>query len=287
MLRSGIVGTGALGSNLARSLHALGYPLHCIISRSITTKHALAVDTKAQHVIKPGAPIPPGLQQLFICTPDDHIASVAHSLADSYDSWQEVIVAHTSGALHSDVLAPLEKKGAHVMSFHPVQTFARDKHTGFKNIYIGIEGSPQATAAGTDLARHMQATPVILSPADKTMYHASAVVASNFMVTLSSMAIEMLEQIGLSRTAAHELLIPLIQKTSDNITSSLPEHVLTGPASRGDLSTITKHIEALDKHLPDYATVYKALTLQAIKLAAQGETLSSEQASFLSKGIST
>lgn len=283
---SGVAGTGAVGSTLARALHALGYPMHCILSTTATPEHPLVIETGAHHVIRPGDPIPPGLELLFICTPDDVIASTARRLADVPYAWEGVIVAHTSGALTARSLAPLAELGAHTMSFHPVQTFARQAEASFEGVYIGLEGAPEAVEAGIDLANRLHAHPVVLSSKDKALYHASAVFASNFIVTLSSIAEAVLESMGLERTEARALLAPLIQASCHNILHSSPEEALTGPAARGDLSTIERHISALSHHLPEYATLYKELTGQALELAIRSGRLTRSDAARIKDTLS-
>ena len=181
MRRTGIVGLGAVGSNLARALHAMNYPIHCIISHSATPRHPLAIEINAKHVIPPGAPIPPGLELLFLCVPDDAIQNVSKQLSELPYSWEGVVVAHTSGALSASALSSLKEKNAYTFSFHPVQTFAQEVKTRFDDIFIGIEGDPEATQVGVELAERLNATPVVLSTPDKALYHAAAVIASNFL----------------------------------------------------------------------------------------------------------
>ena len=286
MRSSGIIGTGAVGTNLARALHARGYPMHSIISRSTASGHQLAVETQALHVVHLGAPIPPGLQQLFICVPDDCIAHVAQLLAEQSYAWQGVVVGHTSGALTANALAPLKSAGASTLSFHPFQTFAQHIRTDFEDIFIGIEGDSAAINSGIELAKKLNATPLLLSASEKTLYHASAVVASNFFITLISVAMDLLEQTGLKRHETLALLTPLIKATSQNVTQTLPEHVLTGPASRGDQATIMRHIDALNKHFPNYSTLYRLMTEHTLNLACRDQRISEDQLNRLLNSIS-
>ena len=90
---------------------------------------------------------------------------------------------------------------------------------------------------------------------------------------------DLLEQTGLNRQQAQALLAPLIQTTCHNVIHSLPEKVLTGPASRADQATIERHLNALEEHLPQYYTMYHLMTKHTLHLAERGNMLSEEQLS--------
>jgi predicted short-subunit dehydrogenase-like oxidoreductase (DUF2520 family) len=62
----------------------------------------------------------------------------------------------------------------------------------------------------------------------------------------------------------------LTRQTLDNFESVGPLAAWTGPLSRGDFSTIERHVKALGDFEPEYLEAYKALSrLSAEVLAAQ------------------
>ena len=66
---------------------------------------------------------------LFLITvPDDQIPQVASELSE-LNADRKVTALHTSGALSSDVLAPLREKGWHTGSIHPLMSVSAKSTT--------------------------------------------------------------------------------------------------------------------------------------------------------------
>ncbi len=263
------MGTGAVGTSLALALQKHNYVVSAIASRSKARAAHLAAQLD---VAKPFAlpELDPAIADLiFLCVPDDVLPVLAAKLAN-HTRWMGRIVAHTSGALTASTLSPLQEAGAHAMSFHPVQTFANATENAFSGIYVGIEGDAEAVAAGKVLAQALEATPLVLQSADKARYHLAASMASNFTVTLISAACDVLASLGMQRHEAVALLRPLVTQTCTNVTTHLPEEVLTGPAARGDEHTLQQHLDALTHHHPHLLPLYQTLLTHTIDVAKQG-----------------
>jgi len=284
-MRVAIIGLGAVGEDLARSLHRAGFPIYCLISSRIQAARTLAIDVGAQFAVSYGDKLPEGIDLLFLCVPDDAIAQVCQDLSDRSYPWDTVYVAHTSGALLSAELGPLASLGAKVFSFHPVQTFAKGQESEWKNIFIGIEGEESGVQIGQHIAASLGGVPLLLREEDKVLYHASAVFASNFFVTVIGIATDILGQINVNRADAVQLLTPLIQRTCQNIVESGPGPALTGPASRGDVQTVKRHAEALGNSLPDKYNIYLELTRAAIELKRRNSPEFEEKATLMVQEI--
>ena len=276
-----IVGTGAVASSLAPALINAGYPIAGIVSRQKKKAQQLAHAVQATHALTFSDDLSCDADLAFLCIPDDVIPQTAHTIAEM-SVWQGKIVAHTSGALPADILAPL---GAARMSFHPVQTFSRAAKTDFSGIYIGIEGDETAINAGIDIARDLGANELVLSAQDKSRYHLAAAIASNYTVTLMAIACDVLASIGIPRNEATALLRPLVTQTCTNVTTNVPERVLTGPASRGDIKTIKMHLDAIQHHLPHLDPIYRELLKLTLNVAKQDDRLSTDQVESLLKRI--
>ena len=108
----------------------------------------------------------------------------------------------------------------------------------------------------------------------KTLYHASAVVASNYLVTLLDLAIRLIEEAGIKRQDAFNLLKPLIEGTLSNIGKVGVKKALTGPIARGDIKTVEKHIEEIGFKRPELLALYKMLAFYTINIAAEGDSIS-------------
>ena len=182
-----------------------------------------------------------GADLVMLCVPDSAIESVARSVP--VGPW----VAHVSGATPLVALAPHVRR----FSVHPLQTFARARGAEqLDGAWAAVSAeSDEAVSRAQWLARFLGLRPFPLSDADRVLYHAGAVVASNYLVTLYRSAARLLEAAG----APAEALIPLMLRTIQN------GFELTGPIARGDWRTVEAHIEEIERRAPDLKPMYEAL----------------------------
>jgi predicted short-subunit dehydrogenase-like oxidoreductase (DUF2520 family) len=178
---------------------------------------------------------------VVLCVPDAAIGEVARTIAPG--PW----LAHVSGATRLAVLGPHQRR----FSVHPLQTFTRSR--GAEQIdgaWAAVTGETgEARAAGAWLARALGLTPFDLADDRRAVYHAGAVFASNYLVTLHRAAARALAAAG----APPEALTPLMRRTIEN------GFDLTGPIARGDWATVEAHLAVLAVELPDLEPVYRAL----------------------------
>jgi predicted short-subunit dehydrogenase-like oxidoreductase (DUF2520 family) len=215
---------------------------------------------------------------VFITTPDDAIGSVASATA--WRAGQSVV--HCSGALSAEVLAPAADAGAQVGSFHPLQTFASLERAlaNLAGATFALEGEIPLLNTLQDMAEALGGRSVLVRSEDKVLYHAAAVMASNYTVTLVQQATELWEAFGREPEEALVALLPLLRGTVSNLeTLGLPA-ALTGPVSRGDLATIANHLEALES-FPTIAPVYRALAEATIPIALDKGRLDARTAESL------
>ena len=279
-----VVGAGAVGTALARRLAERGAPVRAILSRDGATAQALADRVGAAVASDRGSALPDDVRLVLLCVPDDAITTVAETLAAVPHQWAHTIVGHTSGARTAEVLAPLARKGAPTLSFHPLQTFTPETPPeAFADVVIGIEGDPDAVSAGVALARGLGARPVTLTARGKALYHCAAALASNGLVALIAVVEELLAAADLDDEAgsAIDLMGPLVEQTWDNLEASLPEHALTGPVARGDAATVKAHLEALQNDVPHLVPLYAALSTEMTRTAVRGGQLDGDTAETL------
>jgi hypothetical protein len=122
--------------------------------------------------------------------------------------------------------------------------------------------------------------PLAIPAAHWDLYHAAAVLASNYQVTLMDAALELMEGAGLGRGEALDALGPLLRASTENVLSAGPEHALTGPVRRGDVGTVRKHLAGLAHCLPETKQLYQAAGLRTVPLAVRAG-LSEETASAI------
>ena len=122
---------------------------------------------------------------------------------------------------------------------------------------------------------------VALKAEDKVLYHAAAVTACNYLVTLVKLATDLWHTFGIPPDQATQALLPLVRGTIRNIdTVGLPQ-CLTGPVARGDTGTIRKHLEALEQRAPAILPAYRELGLQTIPIALAKGRINKQQAAEL------
>ena len=190
-----------------------------------------------------------GAELVLLCVPDGTIAEVAASVEPG--PW----IAHVSGATPLAALAPHERR----FSVHPLQTFTRSR--GAEQ----LDGAWAAVTAESDdarsvalwLAETLGLRAFDLDDSSRTLYHAGAVFASNYIVTLQRAASLLFEAAG----APPEALEPLMRRTIEN------GFELTGPISRGDWATVAAHREAIAGSRPELDHLYETLAGATLALA--------------------
>lgn len=183
---------------------------------------------------------------VFLTVPDDAITSVAREVAAAGDVRPSVAFVHCSGALGLVALGALGVKHA-TGSFHPLQSFPEPRAPeAFQGSVVAIDSSSEALRRRLSrLARHLGARPRRVTDADRVVYHAAAVFASNYLVALAAEAVGLLETIGWSEREAVHGLVPLMEGVLAVVAERGPSAALTGPIRRGDAETVTRHLEAL------------------------------------------
>ncbi len=264
-----IVGAGRVGRVLGRQLHELGWRIGILTGRSITSARAAARVIGAGHAEGRLTSRVLDSKVVLIATPDSAIGSVAKALADlGGDEWRGKIVLHTSGALDSTVLKPLADAGAATGSMHPMQTFSDQSTPELAGRVFGIEGSAAALKIARKMIRQMGGVAVRLSGTNKAAYHAAGSLACAHVLALMETATRMLMAQGFTRRRAVRALLPLTRQTLDNFESVGPRAAWTGPLTRGDFSTVQRHVQALAEFPREYLEAYQAISRLGVGVLA-------------------
>ena len=134
--------------------------------------------------------------------------------------------------------------------------------------------------------RRIQGIPISIKSEHKPLYHAAAVIACNYSITLYDIAMSIYRRIGLDEETARKLLVPLLTGTISNFEKLGTPKALTGPIERGDTSTIIEHMYALQKNMPELTEIYKLLGKRTLKVA-QDKGLSQEATDAINNAIET
>ena len=183
---------------------------------------------------------------VLLCVPDTAIADTSRRLTPG-DAW----VGHVSGATPLAALEPPERR----FSLHPLQTFDRSGDPAqLDGVWGAISGeTPEALAVARELAEMLGLRPFELADGDRTLYHAGAVFASNYLVTLQRAAV----RLGVPPDA----LVPLMRGTIEH------GFELTGPIARGDWTTVEAHKQAIRAEQPELEHLYDTLAGATVLLA--------------------
>jgi predicted short-subunit dehydrogenase-like oxidoreductase (DUF2520 family) len=183
---------------------------------------------------------------VLLCVPDTAIAEVARGLPLGR-AW----IGHVSGATPLAALEPHERR----FSLHPLQTFDRSGDPAqLDEAWAAISGeTEEALGVARELAETLGLRPFELADEARTLYHAGAVFASNYLVTLQRAAV----RLGVPA----EGLPPLMKRTIEH------GFELTGPIARGDWATVEAHKRALRVRHPELEHLYEALAGATVFLA--------------------
>ncbi|MEW5798630.1 MAG: Rossmann-like and DUF2520 domain-containing protein [Bacteroidota bacterium] len=262
-----IIGAGAVGRSIALALFYGGVKIDSIYSLHGRTARDLSKKVKARISGSRGE-ISDVADHVILSVPDGEITSVASTLAQRCGALNRKIILHTSGALSSSELLAVKKRGASVGSFHPMQTFPRNTRISFKDVWCAIEGDTRALKFAKRLAKIFHAHTFAISKEEKVLYHTAGVFASNYLVTLLSVVERIALESGIPRKNLWKIYGNIILRTVENVLVSSPADALTGPIARGDVETVTRHLEALSTTtLNHLVPLYSALGIETARLA--------------------
>lgn len=264
-LTIGFIGAGTTGTALAVRLAQQRYHIAAVSSRTLASAEQLARRISGCQVCKTAQEVAAAANLVFITTPDDVISKVAAEV--KWHKKQNAV--HCSGAYSIDILEPAQHYGTNTGCFHPLQSFASVEQA-INNIpgsTFAVEAEEPLLNTLKDMAIDLGGEWVILNPGDKVLYHAAAVFACNYLVTLVKLATDLWQTFGVPQGQATKALMPLLRGSLNNIANVGLPNCLTGPIARGDLGTINKHLKALKENSPHSLGIYKELGLHTIPIA--------------------
>ena len=263
-----LIGAGHVGAVLGAVFQAAGvFQVQDVLTRSLPSAQRAVAFIGAGRAVGEYA----GLRRAdayLLAVGDDQIGPACAALAGAIDV-SGALVFHNSGALAAAELAAASAAGALVASAHPVRSFA-DPATvlaSFAGTFFGVEGAPDALARLTPALLAAGARPVPIAGAAKTVYHAAAVFASNYLVTVLDAALRAYQAAGIPEALARELAEPLVTEAVANVFRLGPERALSGPVARGDWATVGRQQRAVAAWRTEDGALYEALVAPTAALA--------------------
>lgn len=252
-----VVGAGRTGRTLGRLARRAGYRIGAVVCR--TMAHA----REAAAFIGGGRPTtePAGSALTLIAVPDAAIGAVAKALRMPKGG----VAAHTCASFGVEALRPLRPAG----SLHPLKSFA-DPATAtasFEGTACAVDGDARALKVIEPFVRAIGGSPLRVKPGRKALYHAGAVFASNYVVSVLEAALRLFEEAGVKRPEALNALATLAEGTLANVRAVGIPAALTGPVERGDAATVARHVAAICERIPQLHGPYRSMGALAVDVA--------------------
>ena len=244
-----ILGSGNVATSIALALKDK-CELVQIYSRSLENAQSLAkqVGCDASSTLKDVAP---DADVYIVSVKDDAIASVVDAVPDNGALW-----LHTSGSTPIEVF---QNKRTRYGVLYPMQSFSKSRPADMTEVHFFVEGNDSTiTQDIKELASLMTRNVHEATSAEREKLHIAAVFACNFANHMFTLSSEVLDEAGLPFDA----MLPLIKTTVAKLDNMTPQESQTGPAARGDMKIIEKHIASLHG---DKRKIYKLLSEDIIE----------------------
>lgn len=246
-----LIGAGRVAGHLGPALVNAGLTITQVYSRRM--EQAVRLGNVLQSAaIADLTRIRPDADLYLLAIADDGISEVAKQLFHSLPP--NSALAHTSGATPLEVL---QVGFAHTGVFYPLQTFSADRSIDVSQVPFCLEANTEEFGRALEvLARRISRHAAFVNAHQRTTLHVAAVFANNFTNYLLTIA----HDICAEQSLPFDLLRPLILETARKVQALPPEEAQTGPARRGDQSTLQRHRQYLDTHHPALTGLYTQLS---------------------------
>ena len=261
MMKVTLIGAGNLATQLGKSLKKAGIIISQVYSRTEASAKTLGELLETEWVTD--------VTQLND-EPDIYIFSVKDSvlcelISEVCKGRGDKLFFHTAGSMP---MSCFEGKAQHYGVFYPMQTFSKVKDVSFENIPVFIEGdSAETEEVIRSLANKLSKRVITLSSTDRKYLHLAAVWACNFTNHCYSVASDILSEHGIP----FDVMLPLINETTEKIQNICPKAAQTGPAVRGDKNVMSQQLELMSDRA-DLQELYKMLS-KGINPLTDGFTL--------------
>jgi predicted short-subunit dehydrogenase-like oxidoreductase (DUF2520 family) len=248
------IGSGNLAWHLAPALDNADFPVQEVYSKN-PAHAATLVERLYQADVKASLDFSTSSSEIFIiATSDEAIEEIVQEIILPDDA----VLIHTSGSQPLTILGYAATQNLGV--FYPLQTFSKDKKIEFNDVPIFIESANAVTEKVLrTMGNALSKTVFPITSYERKALHVAAVFASNFTNHMLLIAQDIMKENSMS----YDWLKPLIAEMINKSLSIGPENAQTGPARRGDLQILDKHVEFLQDNEPA-AELYKLISQHII-----------------------
>jgi predicted short-subunit dehydrogenase-like oxidoreductase (DUF2520 family) len=265
-----VIGAGMVGTTLAAKLLRAGVPVAGVHGRKPDLSELASA---LAGVLGSTGELPAIVSEsdvVVISVRDARIPEIAQRLVDEKRLRPNQVVLHTSGNRPAaEMLAAAKPHVKGVGTLHPLIAVTEAPGTleNLRGASFGIEGDAPATHLANRLVRLMGGRPLALTSEGMALYHAAAVMASNYVVALTDIARTMLVAAGVPEAEAVPALVPLLTSAIRNVAEVGLPSAMTGPVVRGDVGSIERHIAAIGARAPETLDLYRRLGREVLRIA--------------------
>lgn len=246
-----LIGSGNVAWHLAKAMSKAGLTVVQVFSPHIDHARELAAGLGAE-AINSYSEITADADFYLISVPDGKIAAVVAGMPVVHG-----IVCHTAAITPIQVLEKFQYYGI----FYPFQTFSKNREVDLLSVPFCLEASsPDVLNTLQLLARKFSKSVYVMDLGQREKLHVAGVLVNNFTNHLFATAEDFLKENGMNAA----MLLPLARETVAKILELSPDEAQTGPARRGDISTIEKHLDIL-KNKNDLKEIYQIFSQQILK----------------------
>ncbi|MCX7965852.1 MAG: DUF2520 domain-containing protein [Syntrophorhabdaceae bacterium] len=282
-LKIGIIGAGKVGISMGFVMIKNGLDVIAISDKddiALKNAHFYLGEKKEILFTKKNIDVVKNTDVIFLAVQDRIIKDVVRELYDESEVLVNKIIAHTCGSSPSNILKPLDEKGAMLGVFHPLQTFP-DIDSAIEVIpetYFFIEAEGKVGDILKFIAENIGKYAVMIKAEHMVLYHLSAVFVCNLLCALLYSAENIMKKIDIDLIP----FFPIIKATLKNIEEKGPLFSLTGPVIRGDIETVISHLKAIENE-ETLKSIYKVLSLVATQMAKERGSLNKDMYEKLEK----
>ncbi len=266
------MGAGSLVRALAPALQQAGYRIDEILVRqrpeSRRRAAALARRLGARVATLDRAKLASDV--LWLGVNDSAIADCARRVAGRRDRWDGRYALHSSGALTSEVLAPLAARGAAVASLHPMMTFVRRGAPPLAGVGFAAEGDRRALRLAKAMVADLGGHWFRIAREAKPLYHAWGAFICPWLIVELAQGERVAQAVGIRPAILRRIMEPIVRRTIDNYFQHGAAAAFSGPLVRGDVATVAQHLQEL-KRVPGARDLYRALAQSALATLPVGE----------------
>ena len=249
MMKVTLIGAGNLATQLGKSLKKAGVIISQVYSRTEDSARTLGELLEAEWLTDIKALRDEA--DIYIFSVKDSV--LCELISEACKSRGEKLFLHTAGSMP---MSCFEGKALHYGVFYPMQTFSKTKDVDFERIPVFIEGNSIETEdVIKSLANKLTQRVIRLSSVDRKYLHLAAVWTCNFTNYCYTVASDILGEHGIP----FDVMLPLINETTEKIQKISPKEAQTGPAVRGDRNVMSKQLELMNGK-EDLQELYKMLS---------------------------